>query len=175
MVACLETPSLANSKWDYSPCLSCSNPSFLLQGLTNTNTTSAYCVENKILTSKAHVFLQTHLTQASHPFVLHSSTLTVSLSALTRSPNSKANPPTTPCIKATKQMATYVATPDHFDAPFDAMQNAVLPFKHSSLYIAMPNTSANTETTKIKSSKKSSEPAPTRVQRAPITLTAHCH
>ena len=49
MVARLETPSLANSKWDYSPCLNCSNPSFSLQGLTNTNTTAAYCVENQIL------------------------------------------------------------------------------------------------------------------------------
>ena len=56
MVARLETPSLANSKWDYSPCLNCSNPSFSLQGLTNTNTTAAYCVENKILSPNAHFF-----------------------------------------------------------------------------------------------------------------------
>jgi hypothetical protein len=42
MVARLKTPSLANSNWDYSPCLNCSNPSFLLQGLTNTNLTAAY-------------------------------------------------------------------------------------------------------------------------------------
>jgi hypothetical protein len=30
-------------------------------------------------------------------------------------------------------MATYVATSNNFDTPLDAMQNAVLPFKHSSL------------------------------------------
>jgi hypothetical protein len=53
MVARLETPSLANSKWDYSQCLNCFR-------LTNTNTTAAYCVENKILTSNAH-FFKTHL------------------------------------------------------------------------------------------------------------------
>jgi hypothetical protein len=41
MVARLETPSLANSKWDYNQCLNCSNPSFSLQGLTNTNPTAA--------------------------------------------------------------------------------------------------------------------------------------
>ena len=120
MVARLETPSLANSKWDYSPCLNCSNPSFSLQGLTNTNTTAAYCVENKILSPNAHFFLQTQLTQPSHPF-LHSQSFTMSPPALTRSPNPKANPPTTPCVKPTKQMATYVATPDDFDAPFDAL------------------------------------------------------
>jgi hypothetical protein len=56
MVACLKTPSLANSKWDYSPCLNCSHPSFSLQGLTNTNITAAYCVENKIISSNAHFF-----------------------------------------------------------------------------------------------------------------------
>jgi hypothetical protein len=57
MVARLETSSLANSKWDYSPCLNCSNPSFLLQGFTITNTTAAYCMENIILlTSNAHFF-----------------------------------------------------------------------------------------------------------------------
>jgi hypothetical protein len=56
MVARLETPSLANSNWDYSPCLNCSHPSFSLQGLTNTNTTAPYCVENKILTPKAPIF-----------------------------------------------------------------------------------------------------------------------
>jgi hypothetical protein len=38
-------------------------------------------------------------------------------------------------------MTTYVATSDDFDAPFDAIQSAVLPFQHSSLYIAAPNTS----------------------------------
>jgi hypothetical protein len=69
MVACLETPSLANSKWDYSLCLNCSNHSFLLQGLTNTSITTAYSVENKILTSN-FFFLQTYLTQSSHPFCI---------------------------------------------------------------------------------------------------------
>jgi hypothetical protein len=68
-------------------------------------------------------------------------------------------------------MATFVTTPDDFDAPFDAMHNAVLPFKHSSLYVAMPNTSSNIETTTVKVAKKSSKPAPTRVQRAPTALT----
>jgi hypothetical protein len=85
-------------------------------------------------------FLQTHLTQLSHP--LHSSTLTMFPPALTRLPNSKANPPPAHCTKPTKQMSTYVATPDNFDAPLDAMQNAVLPFAHTSLYVAKPNPSS---------------------------------
>jgi hypothetical protein len=68
MVARLKTPSLANSQWDYSPSLNCSHPSILLQGLTNTNPTAAYCDENKILNSNAHFFLQTHLTHSSHLF-----------------------------------------------------------------------------------------------------------
>jgi hypothetical protein len=46
---------------------------------------------------------------------------------LTRLPNPKANPPTITCIKPTKQMATHVATLDNFDAPFDAIQNAIYP------------------------------------------------
>ena len=68
-------------------------------------------------------------------------------------------------------MASYVATPDDFDALFDAMQNAVLPFKQSSLYVAMPNTFSNIETTTVKAAKKNSTPASTRVQRAPTALT----
>ncbi len=56
MVARLESPSLANSKSYYSPCLNCNNPSFSLQRLTNTNTTAAYCTENKILSPNAHFF-----------------------------------------------------------------------------------------------------------------------
>ena len=78
MVARLGTPSLANSKWDYSPCLNCSHPCFLLQGLTNTNPTVAYCVENKILSSNADLVLQNYLTQTSHPS-LHSQACTMSL------------------------------------------------------------------------------------------------
>jgi hypothetical protein len=91
--------------------------------------------------------------------------------ALTRSPNPKANLPTTPCVKPTKQMATYVATPDNFDAPFDAIQNAVLPFQHSSLYIAAPNTSTTINTSTVKVAKESTEPAPDRIPRAPTALT----
>jgi hypothetical protein len=76
MVTRLETPSLANSKWDDSPCLNCSNPSFLLQGLTNTNTAAAYCVKKKILTSNAHFFANSPDATIS-PF-LHSQTFTMS-------------------------------------------------------------------------------------------------
>ena len=130
MVACLETPSLANSTWDYSPCLNCSHPLFLLQILTNTNTKAAYCDETK-LTLPMLTFLQTHLTHSSHHFA--SSNIHYVPPALTRLPNPKANPPSTSFIKPTKQMATYVTTLDNFDAPFDAMQDAVLPFKNSSL------------------------------------------
>jgi hypothetical protein len=68
-------------------------------------------------------------------------------------------------------MATYVATPDDFDAPFDAIQNAVLPFQHSSLYIAAPNTSTTINTSTVKVTKKSTEPAPARIPRAPTALT----
>jgi hypothetical protein len=91
--------------------------------------------------------------------------------ALTRSPNPKANPPTTPCVKPTKQMATYVATPDDVDAPFDAMQNTILPFAHTSLYIAAPNTSTNINSSTVKITKKSTELAPARIPRAPTALT----
>jgi hypothetical protein len=91
--------------------------------------------------------------------------------ALTHLPIPKANPPTTPCVKLTKQMATYVATPDDFDAPFDATQNAVLPFSHTSLYTVMPNTSSNINTSTVKPAKKSNEPAPARIPRAPTALT----
>ena len=116
MVARLETPSPANSKWDYSPCLNCSIPSFLL----------LLCGEQNSQ-SKCSLFLQTQLTQASHP-LLHFQSSTMFPHALTRSPNPKANPPTTPCVKPTKQMATYVATPGDFAAPFDPVKNAVLLF-----------------------------------------------
>jgi hypothetical protein len=68
-------------------------------------------------------------------------------------------------------MATYVATPDDFDAPFDAMQNTILPFAHTSLYHAMPNTSTKINTFTVKVAKKSSEPAPARIPRAPTALT----
>jgi hypothetical protein len=76
-------------------------------------------------------FLQTHLRHSFHPFA--SSNIHHVPPAPTRLPNPKANPPSLPFIKPTKQMATYVATPDNFDEPYDAIQNAVLPFKHSSL------------------------------------------
>ncbi len=91
--------------------------------------------------------------------------------ALTCSPNPKANPPTTPCIKPTKQMATYVAPTDDFDAPFDAMQNTILPFARTSLYITAPNTSTNINSSTVKIAKKSTEPAPARIPRAPTALT----
>jgi hypothetical protein len=142
---------------------------FFLQGLTNSNTTAAYCVENKILTSNAHFLANSPDTTIS-PF-LQSQTFTMFPPALTRLPFPKVSPLFTPCIKPTKQMATYIATPDNFNAPFDAMQNAGLPFKHSSLYIAIPNTSSNIQTTKVQPAKKSSEPTPTRVQRTQMALT----
>jgi hypothetical protein len=87
-----------------------------------------------------------------------------------RSPNPKANPPTTPCDKPTTD-GDHVATPDDFNAPFDAIQNAVLPVQHSSLYIAAPNTSTNINTSTVKIAKKSTEPAPARIPRAPTALT----
>jgi hypothetical protein len=52
---------------------------------------------------------------------------------LTRLPDSKENPPSAHCIKPTKQMATYIATPGDFAAPFDPIKNAVLPIKNASL------------------------------------------
>ena len=77
MVACLKTLSLANSKWDYSPRLNCSHPSFLLHGLSNTKTTAAYCVENKILRSNAHFFFVNSPDTKISPF-LHFQTSTMS-------------------------------------------------------------------------------------------------
>ena len=68
-------------------------------------------------------------------------------------------------------MATYVATPGDFAALLDPVKNAVLPFKRSSLYVAMPNTSTNIGTIYKYSTKKSSEPAPTRAQRTAMALT----
>ena len=91
--------------------------------------------------------------------------------ALTSLTKPKANPLTTPCVKPTKQMATYVATPDNFDTPFDAVQNTILPFAHTSLYTAMPNTSPSINTSTVKIAKMSSEPALTRIPRAPTALT----
>ena len=41
----------------------------------------------------------------------------------------------------------------------------------ASLYVAKPNTFSNIETPKVRSTKESSEPAPTRVQRTPTVLT----
>jgi hypothetical protein len=112
--------------------------------------------------------LQTHLT---HLTLFAFSNIHHVPLALTRSPNPKSNPPTTPCVKPTKQMATYVATPDDSDAPFDATQNAVMPFAHTSLYTAMPNTLSNIETPTVKPAKKSTEPVPARIPRAPTALT----
>jgi hypothetical protein len=139
----------------------------LLQGLTNTNPTAAYCEENKILSSNAF-FANSPDTLVS--FFAFSNTHHAP-PAPTRPPNPKANPPTTTCIKPTTQMATYVATPDDFDAPFDALQNAVLPFQHSSLYIAAPNTPTSINTSSVKIAKKSTEPTPVRIPRAPTALT----
>jgi hypothetical protein len=69
-------------------------------------------------------------------------------------------------------MATYIANPGDFAAPFDpGVKNAVLPFKHYSLYVAMPNTSTNNETTNKYPTEKSLEPTPNRFQHTPIALT----
>jgi hypothetical protein len=90
--------------------------------------------------------------------------------ALTRLPNPRANPPTTPCIKPT--YGNLCRHPDDFDAPFDAIQNAVLLFPHSSLYIAAPNTpTTNINTSTVKIAKKSTEPTPACILRAPTALT----
>jgi hypothetical protein len=68
-------------------------------------------------------------------------------------------------------MLTYVDTPDDFNTPFDAMQNAVLPSKRSSLYNVMPTTSSYTGTIKVKAAKKSTKPVSARIPRAPTALT----
>jgi hypothetical protein len=67
---------------------------------------------------------------------------------------------------------TYIATPDNFYTPFDVIQNAVLPFQHSSLYIAAPNTPTNINTSTVKITKKSTEPTPAaRIPCVPTALT----
>ncbi|KAI2497833.1 hypothetical protein MHU86_16667 [Fragilaria crotonensis] len=63
--------------------------------------------------------------------------------ALTRLPPTEANCPPTHCVKPTKHMANYVGDTT---APFDALKNAVLPFKkHSFSYVATTNTSSIAE------------------------------
>ena len=62
--------------------------------------------------------------------------------APSRSPTTKADPPSAHCVKPTKHMANYIAADGDYPAPFDAIKNAVLPTKmHSSIYIAATNTS----------------------------------
>jgi hypothetical protein len=51
------------------------------------------------------------------------------------------------------------------------MQNSILPFAHTSLYIAAPNTSGIINTSTVKITKKSTEPVPARIPHAPTALT----
>jgi hypothetical protein len=59
--------------------------------------------------------------------------------APSRSPPTKANPPSAHCVKPTKHMANYVAADGDFAAPFDAIKNAVLPWNISNIYAATSN------------------------------------
>jgi hypothetical protein len=116
-------------------------------------------------------FFQTQPVTIISPF-LHSQTFTMSSPLPTSSPNSKVNPPSAHCIKPTKQMAAYfAATPGDFAAPCDADKNVVYLFAYTSLNVAKPNTSTKIETPKVKSTKKSSEPAPPSSTRSPMVLT----
>ena len=88
--------------------------------------------------------------------------------APSRSPTTKANPPSAHCVKPTKHMANYIAADGDYPAPFDAIKNAVLPTKmHSSIYIAATNTSCPiiAEPTHTYTPKKSTNKAPGDFQR----------
>jgi hypothetical protein len=68
--------------------------------------------------------------------------------------------------------AYFAATPGDFAAPCDADKNVVYLFAYTSLnVVAKPNTSTKIETPKVKSTKKSSEPAPPSSTCSPMVLT----
>ncbi|KAI2496225.1 hypothetical protein MHU86_18276 [Fragilaria crotonensis] len=94
--------------------------------------------------------------------------------APTRSPPTKANPPSAHCVKPTKHMANYVAADGDFAAPFDALKNAVLPCNTSNIYVATSNHFTNTYPTAGTNTftpKKSTNKAPGDFQRARTALT----
>jgi hypothetical protein len=93
--------------------------------------------------------------------------------APSRSPLTKANPPSAHCIKPTKHMANYVAADGDFAAPFDAIKNAVLPCNISNIYVATSNHLTNTYSTAETNTftpKKSTNKAPGNFQRARTAL-----
>ncbi|KAI2513558.1 hypothetical protein MHU86_698 [Fragilaria crotonensis] len=94
--------------------------------------------------------------------------------APTRSPPTKANPPSAHCVKPTKHMANYIAADGDFAAPFDALKNAVLPCNTSNIYAATSNHFTNTYPTAGTNTftpKKSTNKAPGDFQRARTALT----
>ncbi|KAI2506202.1 hypothetical protein MHU86_8237 [Fragilaria crotonensis] len=91
--------------------------------------------------------------------------------ALTHLPPTEANCPPTHCVKPTKHMANYVAADGDITAPFDALKNAVLPFKkHSFSYVATTNTSSIAESNTYRP-KKSPKQAPGHFQHTATALT----
>jgi hypothetical protein len=91
--------------------------------------------------------------------------------ALTHLPPTEANCPPTHCVKTTKHMANYVAADGNIAAPFDALKNAVLPFKkHSFSYVATTNTSSIAESNTYRP-KKSPKQAPGHFQHTATALT----
>ncbi|KAI2493229.1 hypothetical protein MHU86_21303 [Fragilaria crotonensis] len=91
--------------------------------------------------------------------------------ALTHLPPTEANCPPTHCVKPTTHMANYVAANGDFTAPFDALKNAVLPFKkHSFSYVATTNTSSIAESNTYRP-KKSPKQAPGHFQHTATALT----
>jgi hypothetical protein len=94
--------------------------------------------------------------------------------APSRSPPTKANPPSAHCVKPTKHMANYVAADGDFATPFDAIKNAVLPCNISIIYAATSNhltNSYSTAETNTCTPKKSTNKAPGDFQRARTALT----
>ncbi|KAI2511803.1 hypothetical protein MHU86_2535 [Fragilaria crotonensis] len=94
--------------------------------------------------------------------------------APTRSPPTKANPPSAHCVKPTKHMANYVAADGDFAAPFDALKNAVFPCNFSNIYVATSNHATNTYSTaetNPNTPKKSTNKTPGDFQRARTALT----
>ena len=169
-----ETPTCLNLNLVPSTDLNCSNPcSFSFQPSPNTSSTCPYCWEKEILIPCAHFFLQncSHTTNTSSSTF---ATLTMANPAPTRSPPTKANPPSAHCVKPTKHMANYVAADGDFAAPFDAIKNAVLPCNISNIYAATSNHSTNTYSTAETNTftpKKSTNKAPGDFQRARTALT----
>ncbi|KAI2490290.1 hypothetical protein MHU86_24280 [Fragilaria crotonensis] len=91
--------------------------------------------------------------------------------ALTHLPPTEANCPPSHCVKPTTHIGELCRRRQHITAPFDALKNAVLPFKkHSFSNVATTNTSSIAESNTYRP-KKSPKQAPGHFQHTETALT----